>query len=89
MKITFILKNASERFMQDIQGRLDADTLLAYKYLNEKSLKSEYKHLISQKIGTGSFRDRVDWNRLLRQYLPTLEAKIESRKGYKLLTFSV
>ena len=88
MKITFILKNISERFMQDIQGRLDADTLLAYKYLNEKALLAEYKHLISQKIGTGSFRDRVDWNRLLRQS-PTLEAKIESIKGYKLLTFSV
>ena len=88
MRITFILKNISESFMQDIEERLNADKLLAYKYLNEKALKSEYKHLISQKIGDNSFRDRVEWNRLLRTS-PTLEAKIEPRKGYKLLTFSV
>jgi hypothetical protein len=43
------------------------------------------------KIGNGSFRDKVEWNQAMRDATrkERMTAKIEPRKGYRLVTFEI
>jgi hypothetical protein len=46
----------------------------------------DLRHCVTVKYGSGAFRDRVEWNAIICAQKP-LSFKIESRRGYKLITF--
>lgn len=95
MKITFILKDLSPAFFagSDILGTPGLDNLPSdgarFDYLSGPRCQ-DLK--ITRKVGDGSVRDAVEFNRVIRaQRLAGNTApksyKLEPRKGYKLATF--
>lgn len=83
MKVTFILQDLTEDYLNSIKSRESID---CYQFLNKQSY-GDMKHCIKQKIGNGSFRDRVELNQLLRT-AKNPAVKFESRRGYILSTFT-
>jgi hypothetical protein len=88
MKVTVILKDFTEEFFtgfgESIVGLNNISD--SEKFLKLKNLAAEKR--VSMKIGSGQFRDAVDFNSMLR--LPcSFEFTIEPRKGYKLATFNI
>jgi hypothetical protein len=84
MKITFILRDLSDCFYDDIKQLSEIDV---FKKLNSYCF-GDLKMYVSQKIGNGSFRDKVELNQIMRN-VKTITYKIEPRKGYKLATFEI
>jgi hypothetical protein len=82
MRVTFIVKNLTESILADL---CRMDTRAAYENLHKWSY-GDLAHCVSIKIGSGAFRDRVEWNGIYKSG-KTLSRKMESRKGYKLFTF--
>ncbi len=91
MKVTFILKDLSDIFYNG--GGFSKSV-----GLNNMTNKDKFSYLtsshakdlnITSKIGNGSFRDRVELNQLLRNNSISFDYKIESRRGYKLVTFEI
>ena len=85
MKITYILKDKSDSYIDRIKAM---PALHAFDYLNKES-NGQYAYNVSQKIGNGSFRDKVELNQIMRK--ETLQAwfSFEPRKGYILATFTI
>lgn len=82
MKVTFILKNLTDRFYDGLSDLSNTDKFWELRKLSAGDLR----HCISMKIGTGQFRDAVDLNEIVkRDHSATF--KIEPRKGYRLATF--
>ena len=84
MKITFTLRDLSECFYDDIKQLSEIDV---FKKLNGYAF-GDLINYVSQKIGNGSFRDKVELNQIMRD-VKTITYKIEPRKGYKLATFEI
>jgi hypothetical protein len=93
MKITVIVRDLSDAFWngngdlipsflsQSPVDRLDRLTRLSV----------DLPRNISIKVGNGSFRDKVDWNQAMRDATrkERMTAKIEPRRGYRLVTFEL
>lgn len=88
MKVTFILKNLTDEFFEGtpsgsivgLMSMSDAEKL--------KKLLTHQTDSIKLKIGNGSFRDRVEFNQILRAPR-SLSFRLEPRRGYRLATFLV
>ena len=85
MDITYILKDKSEEYLAKIMA-MPANE--AHIYLNNEA-NSAYAYNIKQKVGNGSFRDKVEVNQLMRKANVQLAFSIAPRKGYKLITFTI
>lgn len=82
MQTTFIVKNLTDATMADL-------TAMEPRTMHDKLAKwafGDLRHCVSVKYGRGSFGDRVDWNGKMKAGAP-ITARIESRKGYRLVTF--
>ena len=85
MKVTFILKNLTESTLAEFQVM---DPRAAFDKLHKWAF-GDLRHLVSIKFGvSNAFRDRVDTNLLLKADC-AISFKIEPRKGYKLVTFTL
>jgi len=88
MQATAILKNLTDEFYSGFAGRVgfaDKSAREQFEYCNS----SQGRDLkITIKFGRGSFGDQVDFNRLWKSGAP-MTSKIEPRKGYKLVTFTI
>lgn len=88
MQTTFILKNIVDEMVTQVAA---LPSIEAHNKL-EKWAFGDLKHCVSQKCGSGHFRDRVEWNGIMRDVksgTKTLRHKVEPRKGYKLVTFDL
>jgi hypothetical protein len=83
MQTTFIVRGMPESMLD---SALALDTREAYAKLH-KWAYGDLKHLVSVKYGNGAFRDRVDWNGIVKSDR-ALAVKCEPRRGYRLITFS-
>lgn len=89
MKITFILQDLSAAFYDGgvySPGLNNLNNFEKFLYLRDKAERKELK--ISIKIGNDSFRDKVEFNQIIRDNkYQKIEYKLEPRRGYKLATF--
>ena len=85
MKATYILKDKSDSYIDSIK-RMEA--LEAFRYLAEQS-HGQYAYNVSQKIGNGSFRDKVELNQIMRRDVVQAWFSFAPRKGYILVTFTI
>ena len=91
MKTTAIFRDLSEQFWNgfgELIPAFAAQSPLA-QFQRAETLAHEMPRNVSLKIGNGSFRDRMEWNQLLRDSRDKISATIEPRKGYKLITFEL
>lgn len=85
MKVTFTIKNLTDKTHQDLAEMTHAERFAQL----TKWAFGDLRHCVSQKIGTGQFRDRVELNQIMRGQDVRFEYKIEPRRGYKLATFNI
>jgi hypothetical protein len=85
MKVTYTLKDLTEFWYAKIK---EMSTQELFTYLAKQANGGDLRHLIKQKVGNGSFRDKVELNQLVRAG-HEMSFKLEPRKGYKLATFEV
>lgn len=86
MRVTFILKNLTEKAYEEIGAMADSER---YTFLTKWAF-GDMRHCVSVKYGTSNaFRDRVEANGILRGGNAKFQYKIEPRKGYKLATFEI
>lgn len=86
MQTTFIIKNLTPETIDSIMAMQPFE---AHNQLFKWAF-GDLKHCVSQKCGSGAFRDRAEWNGIIRDAksgAKSLKFKIEPRKGYKLITF--
>jgi hypothetical protein len=86
MKTTFTIRNLTETTLSELSAMSPRD---AYARLLKWAL-GDLKHCVSVKNGSGAFRDRVEWNGIMRRVeteQTPLTFKLEPRRGYKLATF--
>jgi hypothetical protein len=83
MQTTFILRNLTEPTIQALADMAPKDALQKL----TKWAFGDLRHCVTVKYGSGAFRDRVEWNAIIRAQKP-LSFKIEPRRGYKLITFT-
>jgi len=90
MKVTAIIKNVSDTFFsgfgESIQGLDNMTDIEKFNYLMNKGVSNP--DMVSTKVGSGMFKDRVALNQLRRGYFE-LTYKLENRRGYKLATFEL
>jgi hypothetical protein len=90
MKITAIIKGANDAFFEgfgeSIKGLNNMCDKEKFDYLLNMGVNSP--SIVTTKVGSGMFRDRVELNQLRRKDF-ALSYKLENRKGYKLATFEV
>lgn len=87
MKITVILKDFTEQFFigfGEIVGFNQMADIEKFNYC--KKLSTDKR--ATMKIGSGQFRDAVEFNSLMRNPC-NIEFKLEPRRGYKLATFEI
>ena len=88
MKTTVIVRNMSEQFWEGSGARIKGcDSMKPdelYSHLSKVS--RDLPKNITFKHGSGQFRDRVDWNGIMKAGKPLSVIK-ERRRGYILLTF--
>jgi hypothetical protein len=93
MKITVIVRDLSDAFWSG-NGDL-IPSFLAQSAIDRLDrltrLSVDLPRNISIKVGNGSFRDKVDWNQAMRDATrkERMTAKIEPRRGYRLVTFEL
>lgn len=89
MKVTFILRNLTDRFYNgngsSIAGLLNLSDSDKFWELR-KLATGDLRHCVSMKVGTGQLRDAVDLNAIVKRE-HSVSFKIEPRKGYRLATF--
>jgi len=89
MQVTAILKNLSEVFYNGNGGSIDSFLTKSPREQFEYCNSSQGRDLsITMKFGRGSFGEQVDFNRMWKSGQP-MTSKIEPRKGYKLVTFTI
>jgi len=90
MKVTAIIKNTNDAFFEgfgeSIKGLDNMNDKGKFDYLLNLGVSSP--SIVTTKVGSGMFRDKVELNQLRRKDF-ALSYKLESRKGYKLATFEV
>ena len=87
MQTTFTIKNLTGNTLAELAVMPPRD---AYARLLKWAL-GDLRYCVSIKNGSGAFRDRVEWNQIMRRVdngQATLAFKIEPRRGYKLATFT-
>jgi hypothetical protein len=93
MKITVIFRDLSDQFWNGFGDSIPAFLNLSppAQFERAQHLAHEMPRNVSLKIGNGSFRDKVEWNQAMRDAPRTarMAAKIEPRKGYRLITFEI
>jgi hypothetical protein len=91
MKATAVFRNLSDQFWNGFGDSIPA--FLSQSPLEQfersKRLVHEMPGYVTLKVGNGSVRDAVEWNQLFRDPSRRLTAKIEPRKGYRLMTFEL
>lgn len=91
MKATAIIRDLSDQFWNGFGDSIPS--FLAQsprdKLKTIEKLCADMPRNFSLKIGNGSFRDKVEWNQLMRGNLDAMTATIEPRRGYKLITFEL
>ncbi|AKR54341.1 hypothetical protein XM25_00680 [Devosia sp. H5989] len=85
MKVTFTIKNLTDNAYAELAAMSDADRFAKL----TKWAFGDMRHCVSQKIGSGQFRDRVELNQIMRRQDVRFNYKIEPRRGYKLATFNI
>lgn len=85
MKVTYILKDKSDSYLDNIKAM---QAIEAHRYLNDAA-NGAYAYNVKQKIGNGSFRDKVELNQILRKNTIGAWFSFEPRKGYVLATFTI
>ncbi|HEU4376247.1 MAG TPA: hypothetical protein VFS02_22330 [Telluria sp.] len=83
MRITFTLSGLTDDFYSRF---LPADPAARLDYLLRES-KGDLRHAIKGKIGSGQFRDAVDFNALRRKPMQIVSEGPLPRRGYNLCTF--
>jgi hypothetical protein len=82
--VTFIVKNLTDSALESLAAMPDAqrfDKLKRWAF-------GDLRHCVSQKVGSGAFRDRVELNQIMRA--PRFVSyKLEARRGYRLATFNI
>jgi hypothetical protein len=86
MKVTFILKDLSEEYFYNLLNALETGN---GKYEFILVSMETFPHFISQKIGRGQFKERVELNQLMRKTDVKIDFKISDRRGYKLAAFEI
>jgi hypothetical protein len=90
MKITAIIKNANDAFFEgfgeSIKGLNNMSDKEKFDYLLNLGVSSP--SIVTTKVGSGMFRDKVELNQMRRKDF-ALSYKLENRRGYKLATFEV
>jgi len=88
MNVTFILRDFDDSFFNgfgsQIKGLLNMSDAEKFKHLN----KLVQDGLVTVKIGTGQFNDRVELNSIMRGDV-RFDFSLSPRRGYKLATFSI
>lgn len=84
MKVTFILKGLTDAAHATLAAMPDAERFAKL----DKWARGDLAHCVKEKIGDGSFRDRVDLNAMMRAPV-TWAYTLEPRRGYRLATFDV
>lgn len=80
MKATAILRDLSAPFMEDFAAMTPEEKLQWC--IGDSGRVSG----VTVKVGSGSFREAVEWNSM-RQRPHRLSCSVESRRGYKLAVF--
>lgn len=85
IKVTVIIKDVTDAFFEgmgdSIIGLLNMTDADKFTYLNKQLAR------FPMKISSGSFRDRVELNSMIKKS-HTITFKLEPRRGYKLATFT-
>lgn len=85
IKVTVLIKNVTDAFFDgvgdSIVGLLNMTDSDKFTHLNKQLER------FPMKIGSGSFRDRVELNSMIKGS-HTITFKLEPRRGYKLATFT-
>jgi len=93
MKITAIFRDLSDQFWNGFGDSIPAFLNLSplAQFERAQFLAHEMPRNVSVKIGNGSFRDKVEWNQAMRdaKRKERMTAKIELRRGYRLITFEL
>ncbi len=84
MKVTFTVKNITDCMHEKLAAMPDMER---FQVLSKWAF-GDLKHCISQKIGSGQFRDRVELNGIIKRGGQPKAYKLEPRRGYKLATFT-
>lgn len=82
-KVTFIVRSLTDEALASVSAMNPQD---AFAKLASWA-SGDLRHAVSRKDGNGSFSDRVDINRILRDRSNLDSFTVEPRKGYKLVTF--
>lgn len=80
MKVAAILRDLSSTFLEDFAAMAPGEKLAWC--IGDSGRASG----VTVKVGSGSFRDAVEWNALMRGP-HRLSCSVENRRGYKLATF--
>jgi len=90
MKVTAIIKDVNDSFFNgfgdSIKGLNNMDDREKFNYLLNLGVSNP--SMVTTKVGSNMFRDRVELNQLRRKEFK-LSYKLENRRGYKLATFEV
>ena len=87
MQTTFVVRNLTSETLAALEASAPAD---AHAKLTRWAF-GDLKHCVSVKYGSGQFRDRVEWNGVMRDVSEgrrNLAFKAEPRRGYRLFTFT-
>lgn len=84
MKATFIVRDLTDAYIDSIKSM---EAIEAF-HLLDKHAHGDLKRNVSEKLGNGSFRDRVDLNSILKRDVVQARFSIAPRKGYLLFTFT-
>ena len=86
MQVTFIIRNLTDKAHADLAAM---DDRARFEKLHKWAF-GDLKHCVSVKFGkSDAFRDRVDFNAAYKAGKPFTSYKLESRRGYKLATFTI
>ena len=84
MKVTAIIKDKDESFYLMLE---EFSHKAAFEYLNKNAYGIYPIPGLKIKTGSGTFKDRVELNRILRNENCITTYKRELRRGYYLITF--
>lgn len=85
MNVTFLIPNKTVNpdWIADIISQPANES---YEKLTKAALESGVG--ITRKIGNGSFRDKVEWNQVMRTAIIPLPV-VSKRKGYQLINYDI